>query len=87
MAQHYGGGGGQVDPQISQWFSAVDVDRSGRITAPELQSALMSSNGKKFNDTATKLMIGTFITLIIHLRWKLSLTRIKLTSSFELKVV
>ncbi len=46
------------DPQIGQWFAAVDVDRSGRITAPELQAALMSSNGRKFNETACRLMIG-----------------------------
>lgn len=46
------------DPQIAQWFAAVDVDRSGQITAPELQSALMSSNGRQFSETACKLMIG-----------------------------
>jgi len=48
------------DPQIGQWFAAVDVDRSGRITATELQAALMSSNGRKFNETACRLMIGLF---------------------------
>jgi len=48
------------NPQIEQWFAAVDADRSGRITAPELQAALMSSNGRKFNDTACRLMIGLF---------------------------
>jgi len=46
------------DPQIAQWFQAVDADRSGRITSSELQAALMSSNGRKFNDTACRLMIG-----------------------------
>lgn len=50
-----------TDPQISQWFNAVDVDRSGRITCNELQAALMSSNGRKFNDTACRLMIGEVI--------------------------
>ena len=52
--------GGMPDPQVQQWFNAVDQDRSGRITASELQSALMSSNGQKFSETACRLMIGLF---------------------------
>jgi len=48
------------DPQVAQWFSAVDVDRSGRIEVKELQSALMSSNGSQFSETACRLMIGLF---------------------------
>jgi len=35
-----------ADPQLWQWFSNVDVDRSGSITVTELQSALV--NGKHF---------------------------------------
>jgi hypothetical protein len=44
-----------VDPQLWQWFSAVDSDRSGAISVTELQTALVngtldrslvSSNGK-----------------------------------------
>jgi len=49
-----------MDPQVSQWFASVDADRSGRINAVELQSALMSSNGRKFSETACRLMIGMF---------------------------
>ncbi|CAL8114741.1 unnamed protein product [Orchesella dallaii] len=48
------------DPQISAWFMAVDQDRSGRINAFELQSALMSSNGRRFSDATCRLMIGMF---------------------------
>ncbi|CAL8070185.1 unnamed protein product [Orchesella dallaii] len=53
---------GQYDPQIAQWFAAVDTDRSGRITSTELQTALMSSNGRQFSETACRLMIGLFDT-------------------------
>ncbi len=31
-----------ADPQLWQWFSAVDADKSGAITAHELQSALLN---------------------------------------------
>jgi Ca2+-binding EF-hand superfamily protein len=48
------------NPQVQQWFAAVDADRSGRITATELQAALMSSNGRSFSDSCCRLMIGMF---------------------------
>ncbi|KAG6832689.1 hypothetical protein H0H92_012261 [Tricholoma furcatifolium] len=32
------------DPQLWQWFSAVDSDRSGSISVTELQSALVNGN-------------------------------------------
>lgn len=51
---------GHIDPQVREWFQAVDTDRSGRIEAPELQAALMSSNGRKFSEDACRLMIGLF---------------------------
>jgi Ca2+-binding EF-hand superfamily protein len=54
--------GGPIAPGVShevqQWFNAVDADRSGRITAKELKSALISGQGKNFSDTACQLMIG-----------------------------
>lgn len=63
--QHMGGypGGAVapgVSPEVQQWFNAVDADRSGRITALELKSALISGQGKHFSDTACQLMIGMF---------------------------
>ncbi|KII88693.1 hypothetical protein PLICRDRAFT_176247 [Plicaturopsis crispa FD-325 SS-3] len=38
-----------ADPQLWQWFSAVDVDRSGAISLHELQSALVNGNWTKFD--------------------------------------
>jgi len=49
---------GALDPQVTAWFMAVDHDRSGRINAKELQTALQTGNGRRFSDTACKLMIG-----------------------------
>lgn len=39
--QHYGPPAG-ADPQLWQWFNAVDADRSGAISVNELQSALVN---------------------------------------------
>jgi len=47
-----------VDPQLVQFFNSVDTDRSGRINCFELQQVLQSSNGRKFNDAACRLMIS-----------------------------
>jgi len=33
-----------ADPELWQWFCAVDTDRSGTITVLELQSALLNGN-------------------------------------------
>jgi Ca2+-binding EF-hand superfamily protein len=49
-----------VDPQLMSFFASVDTDRSGRINAFELQQVLQSSNGRKFNDQACRLMISKF---------------------------
>ncbi len=59
----YGGGGypgqqPQVDPNVSQWFNAVDQDRSGTITAAELQKALVNGNWTNFSEEACRMMIG-----------------------------
>jgi len=59
--QPYGGypnAGG--NPQVQQWFAAVDKDRSGQINAQELQAALINGQGKNFSDVACQLMIGMF---------------------------
>lgn len=50
----------QVNPEVQQWFAAVDRDGSGKITATELKSALANGQGGTFSDTACKLMIGMF---------------------------
>ncbi len=47
-----------VDPTVYQWFVAVDTDRSGQITAAELQSALTNGNWSHFNAETCRLMIG-----------------------------
>ncbi|XP_005111860.1 peflin [Aplysia californica] len=49
-----------VDPQVQQWFMSVDGDRSGRITADELQRALVNTNWTQFNQETCRLMIGMF---------------------------
>ncbi|XP_015604260.1 peflin isoform X3 [Cephus cinctus] len=49
-----------VNPEVQQWFAAVDRDGSGRISAVELKSALANGQGGTFSDTACKLMIGMF---------------------------
>lgn len=49
-----------INPNVQQWFSMVDKDGSGQITAKELQSALANGQGGTFSDIACKLMIGMF---------------------------
>jgi len=41
-------------------FQTVDQDRSGKITARELQRALMNNKMKQFNSETCRLMIGMF---------------------------
>ncbi|XP_005097355.1 programmed cell death protein 6 [Aplysia californica] len=64
----YGGGQGGysapappgVNPELWTWFQSVDADRSGQITAIELQQALMNGNWSPFNPETCRLMIGMF---------------------------
>lgn len=56
----YGAPPGGVNPEVQQWFNAVDRDRSGAINAKELQAALVNGQGKNFSDSACALMIGMF---------------------------
>jgi len=60
--QPYGGqpGYGGVDPQVAQWFNAVDADRSGQIDAKELQRALVNGNWSNFSEEACRMMIEMF---------------------------
>ncbi|XP_067210115.1 peflin isoform X2 [Linepithema humile] len=41
--------GSEINPDVRQWFSTVDRDGSGRITAKELQSALANGQGGMFD--------------------------------------
>jgi len=50
------------DPQLWQWFSAVDVDHSGSISAKELQSALINGNWTKFDLDTVKMLMNIFDT-------------------------
>merc|ERR1711874_929005 len=57
------GGYGQqpaVDPSVAQWFSAVDTDRSGQISAQELQRALVNGNWSHFSEEACRMMIDMY---------------------------
>ena len=50
----------QVDPQVAQWFQAVDQDNSGHIDAKELGQALANGDMSKFSEEACQLMITMF---------------------------
>ncbi len=47
-----------VSPDVYTWFVAVDTDKSGQITATELQAALTNGNWSNFNAETCRLMIG-----------------------------
>merc|ERR1711862_667076 len=42
------------------WFMSVDQDRSGQISAIELQQALVNGNFSKFSEETCKMMISMF---------------------------
>lgn len=46
-----------VSPEVQNMFNAVDTDRSGRISAKELQGALQNGKGEGFSDRCCELMI------------------------------
>lgn len=46
-----------ANPEVERMFNAVDTDRSGRITAKELQAALQNGRGAGFSDKCCELMI------------------------------
>lgn len=50
----------QINPEVQQWFTSVDRDGSGKITANELKAALANGQGGTFSDTACKMMISMF---------------------------
>ncbi|KAF8999059.1 hypothetical protein BDQ17DRAFT_1400735 [Cyathus striatus] len=49
-----------ADPQLWSWFSAVDTDRSGAITAPELERALINGDWTPFDLDTVKLLMTLF---------------------------
>jgi len=49
-----------ADPQIYQWFTSVDSDRSGAISAPELQTALRNGDWTPFDLDTVKLLMSIF---------------------------
>merc|ERR1712004_97740 len=52
-----GGPGSGLDPQVQQWFNAVDQDRSGQIDFKELQRALVNGNWSNFSEEACRMMV------------------------------
>ncbi|KAI0740831.1 hypothetical protein C8Q76DRAFT_765448 [Earliella scabrosa] len=51
-----------ADPQLWQWFSAVDVDRSGHISVTELQKALINGDWSPFDLDTVKMLMSIFDT-------------------------
>ena len=51
-----------MDPQVAQWFQAVDQDNSGQIDATELGQALANGDMTKFSEEACRMMINMFDT-------------------------
>jgi len=47
-----------IDPNVQQWFVAVDTDRSGRINMTELQQALGHQPWARFGPETCRLMIS-----------------------------
>ncbi|RIB05460.1 hypothetical protein C2G38_2133243 [Gigaspora rosea] len=51
-----------ADPQLYYWFQAVDTDKSGVLTADELQKALINGDWSPFNIETVRLMMNMFDT-------------------------
>ncbi|RDB21310.1 Peflin [Hypsizygus marmoreus] len=60
--QHTQGPPPGVDPQLWQWFNAVDADRSGVISITELQTALINGNWTSFDLDTIKMLMNIFDT-------------------------
>ncbi|KAJ1984594.1 hypothetical protein H4R34_000566 [Dimargaris verticillata] len=53
--------GGTPDQNtLWSWFAAVDADRSGALTADELQRALMNGDWSPFNMETVRMMVNMF---------------------------
>ncbi|GAB1523437.1 EF-hand 1, calcium-binding site protein [Rhizoctonia solani] len=51
-----------ADPQLWTWFSSVDSDRSGAISANELQQALVNGDWSPFDLDTVKMLMSIFDT-------------------------
>lgn len=51
-----------ADPQLWSWFTSVDADRSGHITAAELQKALINGDWSPFDLDTVKMLMSIFDT-------------------------
>ncbi|KAH0588554.1 hypothetical protein H2248_004384 [Termitomyces sp. 'cryptogamus'] len=51
-----------ADPQLWNWFSTVDIDRSGHISATELAQALVNGDWSAFDLDTVKLLMSIFDT-------------------------
>ncbi|THU90646.1 EF-hand [Dendrothele bispora CBS 962.96] len=51
-----------ADPQLLDWFAAVDTDSSGRITVQDLEIALMEGDWTPFNIETVKMLMSIFDT-------------------------
>lgn len=49
--------GGGADQELYQWFSTVDLDRSGQITVMELQAALVNGQYRR-SSTVYEVFMG-----------------------------
>ncbi|KAI0061969.1 EF-hand [Artomyces pyxidatus] len=49
-----------ADPQLWSWFTAVDTDRSGQITAAELQRALINGDWTSLDFDTVKMFMNIF---------------------------
>ena len=51
-----------VDPNVAQWFNAVDQDNNGHIDSEELSQALVNGDMSHFSQEACQMMIKMFDT-------------------------
>ncbi|EIM80821.1 EF-hand [Stereum hirsutum FP-91666 SS1] len=58
----HGGPPAGADPQLWSWFLAVDTDRSGHISAHELEKALINGDWTPFDLDTVKLLMSIFDT-------------------------
>lgn len=49
-----------ADPMLWQWFTSVDIDGSGHVTATELQQALKNGDWTHFDLDTVKLLMAMF---------------------------